>query len=88
MLWIILIGGLLVIWGLAYYKPDWFETFYETYVKDAWVALVGVVTGVWGYIQNDPTWQQVIEPKYVPWALVGIAVIGIVLRNINTKKAK
>lgn len=88
MLWVILIGGLIVIWGVAYYKPEWFNTFYETYVKEAWVAAVGIGSGVWEYVKTDTTWQQIIDPKYVPWALVGMAVLGIILRNINVKKAK
>jgi len=83
MLWIIILGGMAAIWAVAYFKPEWFDRIWESTFKDMWVGFVGIFLAVINYLNVDPTWQQLVPSEYVPWALVGMAVFGIVLSQIN-----
>jgi len=83
MLWIILLAGMTAIWAVAYYKPEWFDHVWESTFKDMWIGSIGIVLAAVNYANVDPTWQQLVPTKYVPWALVGMALLGIVLSRIN-----
>lgn len=83
MLWFVILGGMAAILGFAWFRPQWFDRFIETYVQNVWVGIVGAALAIVEYMKVDPTWQQLFPPEYVPWFLVGSAVLGILLRQIN-----
>lgn len=82
---LLILLGMVVILAAAWLKPDWFKNVYETYLKDAWIIAVGFVAEVYQWLQTDPTWQQIVDPKYLPYGIIGMGVLGILLRRINSR---
>lgn len=80
---IILLGGLVVILAVAYFKPDWLKHVWETTLKDLWIVAVGVIMEAHQWLVSNPDWHAVIDPKYMPWALMGMGLLGIILRRMN-----
>lgn len=83
---LVILVGMVAILAVAYFKPEWFKNVYETYLKDTWIIVVGFIAEVWTWLSTDPSWQAVLPPKYMPWAIMGMGILGILLRRINTPK--
>ena len=87
MIWVLIIVGLVALLTIAHAKPDWFKNVWETTLAQVWIIASGFLTQFLEYFNADTTWQQLVAPKYVPWAIVGIAVLLIMIRNVNASRS-
>lgn len=85
-LWIV-VAVMAALAVVSYFKPAWFTKVWETTL--AWLA-VGVVPVLWDiaeYLTTDMTWTNLLaEFDYKTLALVIAAVLGIIIRRLNTTR--
>lgn len=80
---LLLLGGLALILGVSYFRPDLVKHVWETTLKDIWILVVGILLEVHQWLTTYPEWQGVVDPKWLPWTFMGMGILGILIRRIN-----
>lgn len=76
MLWTIIIAGIVAVL-LASYLFD--IAGFRTIAKDAVIGMAALFGIAYQHIEQAP-WREIVPPQYTPYALIAIAVLGILFK--------